>query len=291
MTTKAMGGKRRAPMSRRQLKKRVGMIVAFVVLLAGALVMLIPFLWMLSTSLKDLSDVFVYPPKFFGERIVWENYANVSNRLNFWNMLGNTVFVTVFVVAGQLVTSSMAGFAFSYLRFKGRDGIFNVYLIAIMIPFHVLLVPTFVILRDLNLLNSLWALILPCLVSPFGAFLMRQSFQGIPPALGEAAKIDGCSPWRIFYRIFLPLSVPTMTTLGIFTFVGTWNDFLRPLIFLNSNKKMTLTLGIYAMQGNYSTDWGVLMATVTLSLLPVVIVFLCVQDLFVEGVAISGMKA
>ncbi len=154
-----------------------------------------------------------------------------------------------------------------------------------------LLVPTFVLLRDMQLLNSLWALILPCLISPFGAFLMRQAYLGIPRALGEAAKIDGCSPWKIYRDIYVPLSVPTMTTLAIFTFVGTWNDFLRPLIFLSSNKQMTLTLAIYAMQGNYSTDWGVLMATVTLSLLPVIIVFLCVQDLFVEGVAISGMKS
>ncbi|MCE5344041.1 MAG: carbohydrate ABC transporter permease [Eubacteriales bacterium] len=279
------------PFNKRRLKKNLGLTVSFIILVIGAIAMLIPFLWMLSTSLKDLSDTFVYPPKFFGKTIVWENYANVNERLNFLGMFGNTVFVTVMVLVGQIITSTMAGFAFSYLNFRGREHIFRLYLLAIMIPFHVLLVPTFVLLRDMRMLNSLWALILPCVVSPFGAFLMRQAYMSIPRALGEAAKIDGCSPWKIYTAIFLPLSVPTMTTLAIFTFVATWNDFLRPLIFLSSNKQMTLTLGIYAMQGNYSTDWGVLMATVTLSLLPVVIVFLSVQDLFVEGVAISGMKS
>ena len=266
-------------------------VVSIVVLTLGAVVMLLPFLWMLSTSLKDISDVFVFPPSFFGKTIVWENYANVFERVDFLGMLRNTVAVTIAVLLGQIITSTMAGFAFSYLKFRGRELIFQIYLFAMMIPFHVLLVPTFALLRDLKMLNSLWSLILPVIVSPLGAFLMRQAFMSIPRALGEAAKIDGCSPWRIYYRVFLPLSVPTMTTLSIFTFVGTWNDFLRPLIFLSSNKKMTLTLGIYAMQGNYATDWGVLMATVTLSLLPVIIIFLLVQDLFVEGIAISGMKA
>ena len=253
--------------------------------------MLLPFAWMLSTSLKDISDVFTFPPSFFGKRIVWQNYLELSSRLSFSGMLKNTAIVTVAVMAGQLITSSMAGFAFAFLRFRGRDKIFSGYLLALMIPFHVLLVPTFALLRDLGLLNTLSALILPCVVTPFGAFLMRQCFMSLPHALAEAAKIDGCTPWGIYWRIYLPLSVPSMTALGIFTFVGTWNDFLRPLIFLNSNKLMTLTLGIYTMQGTYATDWGSLMATVTMSLLPVIILFLCVQDLFVQGVALSGMKA
>lgn len=275
----------------RRKKKFIIRIIAYIVLTAGAICMLIPFIWMLSTSFKDISDVFTFPPELFGDQFVWQNYTRVSERLSFFSMLKNTVIVTVAVVVGQLITSSMAGFAFAYLKFKGREKIFGIYLIALMIPFHVMLVPTFTLLRDLNLLNTLWALILPCLVTPFGAFLMRQGFLSIPESLAEAAKIDGCTPWGVYWRIYLPLSVPSMTTLGIFAFVGTWNDFLRPLIFLNSNELMTLTLGIYAMQGNYATDWGVLMATVSLSLLPVVIVFLCVQDLFVEGVALSGMKA
>ena len=277
--------------SRRRIKNQITRFICYLVLIFGAFCMLLPFIWMLSTSFKDISDVFIYPPKLFGKTFVWQNYTKLSERLSFFSMLKNTIWVTVAVVIGQLATSSMAGFAFAFLKFPGRERIFSVYLIALMIPFHVLLVPTFTLLRDLKLLNSLWALILPCLVTPFGAFLMRQCFLSLPGALAEAAKIDGCTPWGVFQRIYLPLSIPSMTTLGIFTFVGTWNDFLRPLIFLSSNKQMTLTLGIYAMQGNYATDWGILMATVTMSLLPVVILFLCVQDLFVEGIALSGMKA
>ena len=275
----------------RAKKEFVKDMIAYVVLIAGAFCMLLPFIWMLSTSFKDISEVFTFPPQLFGKTFAWQNYLKVSERLSFFSMLKNTLLVTAAVVIGQLLTSAMAGFAFAFLKFPGRDKIFSVYLVALMIPFHVMLVPTFTLLRDLKLLNTLWALILPCLVTPFGAFLMRQCFMALPESLAEAAKIDGCTPWGVFWRIYLPLSVPSMTTLGIFAFVGTWNDFLRPLIFLNSNTKMTLTLGIYAMQGNYATDWGVLMATVTLSLLPVVIVFLCVQDLFVEGIALSGTKA
>lgn len=159
-----------------------------------------------------------------------------------------------------------------------------------MIPFHVLLVPTFALLRTMNLLDTPWAIILPTVVSPFGIFLMRQFFLGIPRELSEAARVDGCSPWQIFWRIYIPLSKPALTTLGIFTFVGSWNDFLRPLIFLSSNTQQTLTLGIYTAQGLFATDWPILMATVALSLLPVTIMFLAVQDLFVEGVALTGLK-
>jgi len=256
----------------------------------GAIIMLVPFIWMLSTSLKSLSDVFVFPPTLFGEKILWKNYLRISDLFPFGLILLNTIKISVFVLIGQLVTSSMAGFAFYYLSFRGKNLIFQLYLISIMIPFHVLLVPTFALLKFMNLIDTHWALILPGLVSPFGIFLMRQAFMSIPAELGDAAKIDGCNPWGVFWYIFLPLSKPALVTLGIFVFCGTWNDFLRPLIFLSSNEKMTLTLGIYNMQGMYATDWSALMAVVVLSLLPVVILFLLAQDVFVRGVALTGMK-
>ena len=159
-----------------------------------------------------------------------------------------------------------------------------------MVPFYVMLIPTFSLMRDLKLTNTLWSLILPCVVSPFGIFMMRQSYLSIPRSLGEAAAIDGCSPWKIFTRIYLPLSKPAMTTLVIFTFMSTWNDFIRPLIFLTSNKNMTLTLGLYNLVGSYATDWGLLMAAVIMSLLPILILYLCLQDFFVEGIAVTGLK-
>ena len=252
--------------------------------------MLIPFIWMLSTSFKNVADVFKYPPSFFGSEFRWQNYLEVFDTIDFWGMLKNTVFVTVVVAVGQLLTSAMAGFAFSYLEFPGREILFKMFLFAVMIPFHVMLIPTFVIMRNMKLLNTLWALILPCIISPLGAFMMRQSYMSVPRSLGEAASLDGCTPLGIWWKIYLPLSKPTLATLAIFSFMQTWNDFIRPLIFLNSNEKMTLTLGLYNMMGNYATNWGLMMAAVILSILPVFIFYLCLQDFFVEGIAMAGLK-
>jgi multiple sugar transport system permease protein len=268
-----------------------GEAFSYIFLILGAVIMLAPFIWMLATSLKPTADVFKYPPTLIGSAIEWRNYLSVFQRSPFGQQLWNTVFIAVITTIGTLITSAMAGYAFSWImKFKGKNTLFVIFLVSIMIPYHVLLVPTFALLRYMHLLDSPWAIILPSIVSPFGIFLMRQFFTGVPRELAEAATLDGCSLWGIFWRIFLPLSKPALTTLGIFTFVGTWNDFLRPLIYLSSNENQTLTLGIYAAQGSFSTDWPVLMAMVTLSLLPVVIMFLSLQDLFVKGVALTGIK-
>ncbi|MBX5272697.1 carbohydrate ABC transporter permease [Rhizobium sp. NLR17b] len=253
--------------------------------------MLLPFVWMVATSLKPAGEVFQYPPTLVGSTIDWHNYATVLFESPFARQLWNTSFIAVLTLIGTLITSSMAGFAFSWVfRFPGKDALFVIVLVSIMIPYHVLLVPTFALLRNMGLLDTPWAIILPSVVSPFGIFLMRQFYIGVPKELAEAATLDGCSPWGMFWRIFLPLAKPALTTLAIFTFVGTWNDFLRPLIFLSSNEHQTLTLGIYTAQGLFSTNWPALMATVSLSLLPVVVMFLCLQDLFVKGVALTGLK-
>lgn len=275
---------------KKKTKERIIKTGSLAVLSAGAVLMLLPFIWMVSTSLKDLSDVFTYPPEFFGTVIKWSNYVDVLQRFEFLPMLINTVLVTVGVLIIELTTSTMAGYAFACLKFKGKNVLFMFYLVSMMIPFHVMLVPTFKLLKNMGLLNSLWSLIWPVLTLPFGVFLMRQFFGGLPIELAESAKIDGCTPWGIFTRIYLPLSKPSVATLSIFIFIATWNDFLKPLIYLNNSKRNTLTLGIYLMQGTYSTNWPVLMATCTLSLLPALILFLCMQDLFVEGIAMSGIK-
>jgi multiple sugar transport system permease protein len=265
--------------------------VSYFFLGVGALIMLIPFIWMLSTSLKTIDDVFIVPPLLFGRKIMLSNYLKVSDQFPFFLLLFNTFKISAFVLFGQLLTSSLAGFAFSSLRFRFKNALFLLYLASIMIPYHILLVPTFILMRFLKMLDTHYSLILPALISPFGAFLMRQFFLTIPKELGNAAKIDGCNPFGIYWYVFLPLSKPALTTLAIFTLVSTWNDFLRPLVFINNNLKMTLTLGIYAMQGNFATDWPVLMSVVVLSLLPVMILFLAAQDMFVRGVTLSGMKA
>lgn len=270
--------------------KKIYLTISYIILGIGAVIMLVPLIWALTTSLKATNEAFVYPPALFGKEILWENYLKISDRFDFLNMFKNTAVVAIATVILQLITSAMAGFAFSYLKFRGRDKIFMLFLFSMMVPYHVLLVPTFMLLRKLQLINTLWALILPVAVTPFGAFLMRQSFQSLPSEMGEAAKIDGCNPWGVFTRMFIPLAKPALTTLGIFSLVGSWNDFLRPLIYLTDDKLMTITLGIYNMQGAFSTNWPVLMCTVMVSIIPVLIVFLCLQDLFVEGVALTGMK-
>ncbi|NLY52651.1 MAG: carbohydrate ABC transporter permease [Firmicutes bacterium] len=269
---------------------RIETILAYLILTLGAATMVLPFLWMVSTSLKSLSEVFVFPPTFFGERIVWQNYLRISERYPFGQFFLNSIKISAVVVFFQVFTSSMAGFAFARLKFPGRESLFALYLATLMVPFHVTLVPTFVLMRFFGWIDTHYSLILPSLVTAFGTFLMRQFFLTIPVELEEAARIDGCTPFGIYARIFLPLSKPALATLAIFTFMGTWNDYIRPLVFINSISKMTVPLGLASMQGSYSTDWPVLMAGTVISLAPVLIAFLLAQEFFVQGITLTGLK-
>lgn len=273
------------------MKTNLGLkIAAHAVLLVGAITMILPFLWSVSTSLKDISEVFVFPPTLFGESIQWENYLRISDRFPFITYLLNSVKVTVIAVAAQLITSSMAGFVFARLKFKYRELLFGLYLATMMIPAQVTLIPNFIIMRSYNLVDTHWALILPALVSAFGTFLLRQFFLTIPASLEDAAKIDGCTPFGVYWRIFIPLSKPAMATLGVFVFMGMWNDFLSPLVYINSQEMMTLPLGLASMQGMYSTDWPVLMAGTVITIIPLIVVFLLAQDFFIKGITLSGLK-
>ncbi len=273
------------------MKTNMGLRVAAHVFLGlGALTMIFPFLWTLSTSLKNISEVFVFPPTFFGEKIHWENYLRISDRFPFDLYFLNSLKITVIVVIAQLITSSMAGFVFARLRFRYRDLLFGLYLATMMVPGQVTMIPNFIVMRLYGLVDTHWSLILPALVSAFGTFLLRQFFLTIPAALEDAAKMDGCTPFGIYWRIFIPLSKPAMATLGVFVFMGIWNDFLGPLVYINSQNKMTLPLGLASMQGMYSTDWPVLMAGTVISIIPVIVVFLLAQDFFIRGVTLSGLK-
>ncbi len=273
------------------MKRHIGIgIASHLVLIVGSLIMLFPFIWTVSTSLKAINEVFVFPPMLLGDEIRWENYLKVSERYPFFQFFLNTLKITAIVAVCQLLTSSMAGFVFARLKFKFRDTLFAFYLATIIIPVQVTIIPTFFMMRTYGLTDTHWSLILPGVVSAFGTFLMRQFFLSIPGALEEAARIDGCNPFMIYWRIFVPLSKPAIATLGIFICIGVWNDFLNPLIFLNTTEKMTLTLGLATMQGLYSTDWPTLMAGTTISLVPIIVVFLLAQDVFVRGVTLSGLK-
>lgn len=278
-------------MTRKKLRKICSKIEIHTLLIIASIIMLLPFIWMVTTSFKDEADIFVTPPKFVGIRYSVDNYVWLFNRMPFFKYMLNTGKVTVLVVIFQLFTSSMGGYAFARFRFKGREGLFMVYLAAMMVPAFVTLVPSFIIFRTLNLYDTHWPLILPGVTSAFGTFLMRQFFAGIPKELEEAAWVDGCNPFRILTQIFMPLSKPALTTLGIFIFNGVWNDYLAPLIYVVSPSKMTLTVAISALQTTYATNWGLLMAGLTISILPVLIAFLCAQDMFVKGIALTGIKA
>jgi multiple sugar transport system permease protein len=271
-------------------KKYPRKILLYIVLGIGALIMLTPFVWMLSTSLKSINEVFTYPPAIFGKVINWNNYLKISERYPFGRFFINSTIVTSVVVVVQLFTSSLGGYVFARLKFRFRDTIFLMYLATMMIPIHVTLIPVFIIMRYLGLVDRLPSLILTDLATAFGTFLMRQFYLTIPDSLEDAAKIDGCNPFSIYWRIFLPLSKPALATLGVFIFMGMWNDFIRPLIFISSIENMTLPLGLANMKGMYATNWPVLMAGTFISLLPVLIVFLLAQDFFVRSVTLSGLK-
>lgn len=271
-------------------KQLIVKIVAHLVLLLGAITMLVPFIWMLSSSVKSLGEVFVFPPTLFGEKIVWENYTKISSRFDYLAYFLNSVKVSAWVVIFQVFTSATAGYVFAKLNFKGRDRIFTLYLATMMIPFHVTVITNFLQMSMYGLVNTLWSLMLPASVSAFGTFLMRQFFVTVPNELIEAAKIDGCNPFKTFLQICFPMAKPTIATLSIFCFMNVWNDYFTPLIYINDSRKYTLPLGLASMKGMYSTDWPVLMASSVISVLPVVIAFLFAQDAFVKGVMMTGMK-
>ena len=271
-------------------KQLIVKIVAHLVLLLGAITMLVPFIWMLSSSVKSLGEVFVFPPTLFGEKIVWENYTKISSRFDYLAYFLNSVKVSAWVVIFQVFTSATAGYVFAKLNFKGRDRIFTLYLATMMIPFHVTVITNFLQMSMYGLVNTLWSLMLPASVSAFGTFLMRQFFVTVPNELIEAAKIDGCNPFKTFLQICFPMAKPTIATLSIFCFMNVWNDYFTPLIYINDSRKYTLPLGLASMMGMYSTDWPVLMASSVISVLPVLIAFLFAQDAFVKGVMMTGMK-
>lgn len=271
-------------------KKMIIKIIAHTILILGSLTMLVPFIWMLSSSFKSLGEVFVFPPTLFGERIVWENYTKISSRFNYFAYFLNSVKVSAWVVLFQVFTSATAGYVFAKLNFKGRDKVFLLYLATMMIPFHVTVITNYLQMSMYGLVNTLWSLMLPASVSAFGTFLMRQFFITVPNELIDAAKIDGCNPFTTFIRIAFPMAKSTIATLCIFCFMNVWNDYFTPLIYINDARKYTLPLGLASMKGMYSTDWPVLMSASVIAVLPVLVAFLFAQDAFVKGVMMSGMK-
>jgi multiple sugar transport system permease protein len=270
----------------------MGRAVVFLLLTVGAILMLIPLLWMFSTSLRPSADSYKLPPAWLPTQFRIENYGAVfKSSVPFWALAWNTVKITLAVTIGQLVLCSMAGFAFARLRFPGRNFLFVLLLASLMVPQQVTVIPIFLLMRSLQLMNNPLAIILPGLVSAFGVFLMRQFFLSLPQELFDAAKIDGAGPWGGFWRIAVPLSTPAMAALGIITFNSTWNAYFYPLIFLNTWEQMTLPQGIALLQAYMqSGNPSVIMAAVMMALLPVLIAFIFAQRWIVEAFARTGLK-
>lgn len=266
-------------------------VVLYVILILIAVIMAIPFIWMLSASIKSDREVFQMDPfVLIPKNPKWSNYVKIWTKIPMLTFVKNTVLLTIIVTFLQLFTSSFAAYAFAKLRFKFRNGLFLAYIATIAMPWQVYMVPQFLMMRSFGLNDKLLAMICLQAFSAFGVFMMKQFYEGIPNELSEAARIDGMSEYQIYSHIMLPLSKPALSTLTIFTFVNTWNDYLGPLIYLKSENKKTIQLGLKMFISQYSSDYGLIMAGSVLSLIPVIIVFMCLQKYFVEGVASTGLK-
>lgn len=267
-----------------------GGVLLHLVVYGLALATIAPFLWMVLTSVKDLPEILTYPPRWIPERATLDNFVNAFEAAPFGRYYFNSLFVAFSVTAGQLVTCSMAAYAFARLQFRGRDVLFYIFLGTMMIPGQVTMIPSFMVLHWLGWVDTYYALIVPGLASAFGTFLLRQFFLTIPRDLEDAASLDGCSRFGVLWRIILPLSRPALATLAIFTFMGVFNDFLWALIVVSSDEMKTVQLGLAIFRDRYQTDWGQLMAASVTATLPIIIVFFAAQKYFIRGITLSGMK-
>ncbi len=271
-------------------KQTLYMTILYALLVLCALAMLMPFIWMLSASLKLDKDVFTFPIEWIPSNPRWENYAEIWTTIPLGQFIRNTAKLTVIVTFLQLLTSSFAAYAFAKLHFKGRDVLFLGYVATIAMPWQVYMVPQFIMMRSLGLNNTHLAIVFLQAFSAFGVFLMKQFYTSVPDELCEAARIDGMNEYRIWAQIMLPLSKPALSTLTIFTFVNTWNDFLGPLLYLTRMELKTIQIGLRMFISQYSSEYGLIMAASVVALIPVVVVFLALQKFFVQGVATAGLK-
>jgi multiple sugar transport system permease protein len=273
-------------------QRKLAAKVVLTVLMAGlSISMLIPFAWMLSASFKPDAQVFDVPISWIPKTPTWDNYVKVwASSVPFARFFLNSVYVSTWCVAGEVFTSALAGYAFAKIRFRGREIIFWTYVATLIFPAQMMLIPRFVLFRLTGLYNTLWALILPGMFTAFGTFMLRQFFTTIPEELSESAKIDGASHFEVFRKIIVPLAIPAFSALIIFQFVGTWNEYAAPLVYLRSKELATIPLGLTYFREENATSYGAIMAASVSSLIPIFAVFLTFQKQFVAGIATSGMK-
>ncbi len=278
--------------ARRSTWDFIARAIIYVILVAGAVVLMFPLAWSVSTSLKPPNSVFDFPPRWIPDTFVWQNYVEVFRRAPFGLFFLNTTFIAVSATLGQVVSASLVAYGFARMRFPGRDALFVVLLATMMLPFPVYMIPQFVLFRMLGWLDSPLPLIVPAYFGggAFYVFLLRQFYMTIPLEMDDASKIDGANSFQTYLRILVPLALPAHGIIAIFSFLGHWNDFLGPLLYLNTPEKFTLSLGLYWFRGQYVTEWSLLMAASVMMMLPCLVLFFTAQRYFVQGIVVSGLK-
>jgi multiple sugar transport system permease protein len=270
--------------------KRWQEILLHILLAIGGLLMVFPFIWMVLTSLKDFSQAFLIPPSWIPNPWVWQNYPRSLQALPFGRAYFNSFYITAIVVTATLLTASMAAYAFAKIRFPGRELLFLLFLATLMIPYQVTIIPLFLLMTNIGWVDTHWALIVPpSLFNAFAVFMLRQFIRGIPKELEEAAIVDGANRGVIYWKIILPLLVPALSALGIFIFLGSWNSFFHPLIFLSTPDLFTVPLLLDQFRGQYTVDWTLLMAGSAIAVIPVLIVYIIGQRQIIEGITLTGL--
>lgn len=267
-------------------------LVVYVLLLLGSVAMMLPLVWLVRSSVMNIGQIFIFPPEWIPKPWQWQNYPDALTAIPFFRYFLNTLIILVPSVLGTVITSVASAYSFSRLRWPGRDLIFGILMTTLMLPYAVTLIPTFLLWARLGLVDTFWPLILPHWFGGgiFFIFLLRQFFRGLPVELDEAAIIDGANPLQILWYVIVPLSRPAIITVAIFATLNAWNDFLGPLIYLNSSDKYTLALGLNQFTGLYSSQWHLLMAAATVIVVPVILLFFFAQRYFIEGIALTGSK-
>ncbi|MFQ5593836.1 MAG: carbohydrate ABC transporter permease [Anaerolineae bacterium] len=271
------------------------MLLTYLILLLFAFITIFPFLWMVATTFKSRGAIFSLPPQLYPDLLfkpgMWDAYIKVLTKHNFLRYTGNSFFVAFMAAMGQLITASLAGFAFARMKFRGSVFLFALLLSTAMIPTEVVIIPEFLLMAKLDWLDTYLPLIVPSfLVGSFGTFMLREFFAGIPDELVEAAILDGASTFRVYRSIFLPLSMPAMTTLFLIAFIHNWNELLRPVLYISTSSLRTVTIGLTTFQNEFGAQWNLLLAGAVISILPLLIVYILAQRYVVEGIATTGLR-
>jgi multiple sugar transport system permease protein len=275
----------------KKLMEHLELAAVYIILCLAALAFILPFLWLLSGSLKSSTELFANPPIWIPRKPQWSNFTTAFNEFPFLLYLRNTLTIAGFGIVGAVISNTLIAYGFSRVEWKGRDGVFVLVLATMMLPFQVTMIPLFIMFQKLGWIGTFLPLIVPAFFgNPFFIFLLRQFLQGIPKELSQSAKVDGAGEFRIYWQIILPLSLPVVTTVMIFSFIGSWGDFIGPLVFLSDNKLYTLSLGIQQIMSVNDPRWPLLMAVGISMTLPVLIIFFVLQKYFIQGIAFSGIK-